>query len=264
MSNKRIVIKDLEPQYNAEYIAKYFWNKQIAKASSITILPYILNGKIKGIAYITFDEFCDSVSSKEFLYNMVGSDAYIICHSDYNENDLWVLEPNHHFDGDFCVSNHTVNFMPEFFEIYENSNYYLCSEDKFQDLYPIKGLYNNRYSLDEAISYLWLLNLQWEQETNTTKKKQIASEIYHIDSSTRFYIMTTNETDNPLTINYNKELTYIFDELAELEIKNYFTWRESLTPPQRETNDWHLQPETQFSSLLLSKDRREIAMSINK
>lgn len=274
MSVKRIMIKELEPQYNAEYIANYFWNKEIAKVSSITIIPYILDGKILGIAYIEFDSFCETESAENFIYRMTGVDAYFIGHSEPEEDNIWVLEPCDHYECVLSVGEFTTNFTPEFFKTYEDANDFLCSEDDFYSFYPIKDLRNNRYTVDEAITYLWALNLQWEQETDLEKKLQLAVEIYKLDTATKLYLMEEYYEHDPVTIDYNEELTDIFGELGEGEWREYMTHQMSLPTPQRETNDQHFQSQESFSELYENEiplptpppglNRREIAMSVDE
>ena len=259
MTIKHIMIKDLHPLYNAEYIANYFWKKEIAKVSSITILPYIIGGNILGIAYITFDSFCDSEAAKDFIYHMTGVSGYLIQHSDAEENNYWVLEPNTHNKGCLNVGDFTTNFMPEFFETQEDVNDYICGEDDLQCKYPIKDLKNNRYTVDEALSYLWLLNLQWEQETDPKKKREIAEQLYDIDSATKFHLMKENNEMNPMTIKYSEELIDVFGELGEIEWKNFLSWQSS--PPSSRNE--------MIGTNFLAKSppglmRREVATSVDE
>lgn len=264
MSIKRIMIRDLEPQYNAEYIANYFWSKEIAKVSSITIIPYILDGKILGIAYIDFDSFCESEAAKDFIWHMTGVVGYMTGHAEPEEDNIWVLEPNTHNEGDLCVGEYTTHFMPDFFKTFEDADDHLCSEEDLCSKYPIKGLKNYRYTVDEAISYLWVLNLQWEQETDPEKKQQIAAEIYQVDSATKLYLMAEHDITAPVTVKYSEELTDVFGELGEKEWRDFMSWQMSLPAPRRETNEHH------FHSYEISLppppglQRREVAMSVDE
>lgn len=258
MSIKRFIIRDLEPQHNAEYIANYFWNKKIAKVSSITILPYIIDGKILGIAYITIDSFCDSKATDNFIYHMEGVVGYIISHTDEEEDNFWVLEPNTHNQGELCVGEFTTNFMPEFFETYEDANNHICGEDELQYNYPIKDLKNNRYTVDEALSYLWILNLQWEQE----KKRQIAEEIYEIDSAIKFHLMTECNEIHPTTIDYSEDLINIFSELREAEWMNFLSCQTSI-PVRQSDFDFHAQ-KILYPSSPPGLQRREVATNLNE
>lgn len=269
------MIRELEPQYNAEYIANYFWSKEIAKVSSITIIPYILNDKILGIAYIEFDFFCETEAAKDFIWHMTGVEAFIIAHAEPVEDNIWVLEPNLHNEGNLCVGEFTTHFAADFFNQYENADDYLCSEDELCDKYPIKGSHNNRYTVDEAMSYLWVLNLQWEQETDLEKKDQIARELYQLDIATQFYLVTEFNDFNPETIEYSEELNAVFSELREAEWSEFITLQTSNTPPARETNDMHFHSgatyiptlyddEGSLSPLTPDSIRREVAMSVDE
>jgi hypothetical protein len=272
MSINRVMIRDLEPQYNAEYIANYFWNKEIAKVSSVTIIPYILGGKILGIAYIVFDSFCETEAAKDFIWHMTGVDAYIMAVDMPEEDNIWVLEPNTHNEGDLCVGIYTTNFMPDFFKTFEDADDHLCSEDEFYSKYPIKGEDNIRYTVDEAMSHLWTLNLQWEQETDPEKKRQIGIKIYKLDTATKLYFMEEYYEDEPITFEYSEELTNLFGELGEEEWRKFMIWQTSLPTPQRETNERNFQnnniPELYEQETPLPPppglQRREVAMSIDE
>jgi len=264
MSIDRIMIRDLKPQYNAEYIANYFWKKEIAKVSSVTIIPHILNGKILGIAYIVFDSFCETDAAKDFVWHMTGVDLYMIGHAEPEEDNIWLLEPSDHY-GNFYVGEYTTIFMPDFFEKYEDADSHLCSEDKdLCNRYPIKGLHNNRYTVDEAISYLWVLNLQWEQETDPEKKRKIAAEIYQVDSATKLYLMAEHDMSVPITIEYSEALCDIFGELGEKEWSDFVSWQSSLPAPQRETNEWHFHSQEISLPPPPGLQRREVAMSVDE
>ena len=132
MSINRIMIKNIESQYNAEYIANYFWTNEIAKVSSITLIPYILNEKILQIAYIEIDSFCDTEAASVFIYNMTEVETYIISHAEPLEANIWVLEHNTHNEGELCVGNFTTKFQADFFQTYEDADDYLCSEEAWE------------------------------------------------------------------------------------------------------------------------------------
>lgn len=264
MSVKRIMIRDLEPQYNAEYIANYFWNKKIAKVSSVTIIPYILDGNILGIAYIDFDSFCESEVARKFVKDMTICDGMMIGHAEPEEDNIWVLEHSTHNEGVFCVGEYTTSFMSDFYEKYEDADHHLCSEEELYDKYPIKGLKNNRYTVDEAISYLWVLNLQWEQEIDPEKKQQIAEEIYELDSATKLYLMAEHDNIAPVTVEYSEELTDIFGELGENEWRDFMSWQMSLRVPRRETNKFHFHSNEIPLPPIPGLQRREVAMSVDE
>ena len=264
MSVNRIMIRDLEPKYNAEYIANYFWINEIAKVSSITIIPYILDGKILGIAYIDFDSFCETEAAKDFIWCMTGAEDYIIGDAEPEEDNIWVLEPNTHNKGQLSVGEYTTNFMPDFYEEYEDADYHLCSEEKFHDKYPIKDLKNNRYNVEEAISCLLVLVLQWEQESDSGKKQQIAEEIYELDSATKSYLMTHHNIIDPVTVEYNEELTDVFGELDEREWRDFMSSQISSSAPRRETNEYHFRSREIPLPPPPGLQRRETAMTVDE
>ncbi len=265
MSINRIMIRNLEPQYNAEYIANYFWKKEIAKVSSVTILPYILNFKILGIAYIVFDSFCETEAASEFIYNMTGVAGFMMAHAEPEDDNIWLLEPNTHNEGDLCVGSFTTVFDSKFF-----SN----EDDELFVERPI-NCFNDSYTVDEAISYLWVLSLQWEQETDSEKKQRIAKEIYEIDSKTKAYLVMFHNEMSPTTIDYSEDLSAVMTEMMELEWKSYMLQQLSLPPPERQTNRQYvnaeypvpLLPEDEYDDFPLPPPprlQREVAMSVDE
>ena len=183
------MIRGLENQYNAEYIANYFWKNEIAKVSSVTILPYILDGIISNIAYIEIDNYCESESAAEFIRNITGVVPYMVAHAEPEEENIWILEHNTHNDGVLCVGNFTTMFSQDFFEV-KDKNSKKSYEDKVPYKGEIKGLKNDYYDLEEAWSHLIYLNDSWDTAVNDIERCQIAKAIHHFEIEIQKHIAT--------------------------------------------------------------------------
>jgi hypothetical protein len=118
MSAKNIMISDIMYRFTAQYIANVLWKREIAKVSSITLIPQIKNGEISHIAYIDIDSFCETKAAYDFVYNM-SADCFAFCHDESNlknEDNFWILQKNTHNSGNLCVGPYTTAFMPHFFK----------------------------------------------------------------------------------------------------------------------------------------------------
>jgi hypothetical protein len=129
MFAKRIMIRDLESQYNAEYIANVFWGKCIARVSSITLIPYIIDDKITNTAYVEIDSFCETEEGRNCAKAMTFCDGMMIGHATPNEDNIWVIEPNTHYPGELCVGNFTTKFAADFFESKEEKSQQVVEDE---------------------------------------------------------------------------------------------------------------------------------------
>jgi len=108
-----LMIPCVEIQYNQTYIANVLWYQNIAKASSITLIPYIQNSVLCNIAYIEIAEWCDTESAYK-LINCLKSpnrEARLV----YNLDDWWTIELNRHNNGKIKVGSYTVDFDLDYF-----------------------------------------------------------------------------------------------------------------------------------------------------
>lgn len=107
------MIQYVEGQYNHEYIANVFWNQNLAKVRSITLIPYLKNSEIYNIAYITIEQWCDSEAAYNFIQRLKNPEreARIVHHEDY----WWLVELNTHNDGKMFVGTYTVVFNSYYF-----------------------------------------------------------------------------------------------------------------------------------------------------
>lgn len=180
------MIPCVESQYTQEYIANVFWRLHIAKVSSITLIPYLKNNEIYNIAYILIDDWCDSESAYNFIQRVKNPEreARIIHNSD---EDWWPVQINTHNDGKMYVGTYTVTFDSEYFQRDVSS----CSDDELE--YPIKGLHNNNYTVDDALERIWFLNQVAEDfPPSSTRFYDIKSEIKHLETELKIHNATLN------------------------------------------------------------------------
>ena len=118
MSATNIMISDIKSQFTSEYIANVLWKREIAKVSSITLIPQIKNEEISYIAYIDIDSFCDTEVAYDFVCHM-SADNFAFCHNESdmeNTDNFWIVEKNTHNSGNLHVGSYTTAFMPHFFK----------------------------------------------------------------------------------------------------------------------------------------------------
>ena len=97
--------------YTQEYIANVFWRQHIAKVSSITLIPYLKNGKVFNIAYITIGQWSElSYNFIQRLKNPNKETRFV-----YNDDNWWPIKINTHNNGNIIVGNYTVEFNEDYF-----------------------------------------------------------------------------------------------------------------------------------------------------
>jgi hypothetical protein len=168
MAPKNLMIRFLDTKYDAEYIVKIFWEKEIAMLNSVTLVPQITNQDITNVAYITIDEYCETETAYEFICR-IKEDCYIILD---DIDNYWILEKNVHNNGDFYLESFTKIF---------NKNYYYHDFHHEEDCQKtIKGLHNDYYSFEEARNYLLELIKKYSDSMYYDEKTKIQTEIFHI------------------------------------------------------------------------------------
>jgi len=149
--------------YTAEYIANIFWNQHIATLNNLTLIPYLKENKIHFVAYINIDQWCDSEAAYNFIQRLKSPsrEARII----YNDDNWWSVELNTHNNGNLEVGSYTTWFSSNYFKkeiatapcsddendlcsVDVDAQY--CRQDFFSEDYPIRGLQNYYYSVEEA------------------------------------------------------------------------------------------------------------------
>jgi len=118
-ANMKLMITCMEPLYTDEpishdYIARAFWDNQIAKVSRITVLPYTKNNETFYMAYINIEEWCDTEAAFHFIKQL--KDASKETHLYHKADEWWNVEVNTHNNGELNVGRYTVNYYSEFFQ----------------------------------------------------------------------------------------------------------------------------------------------------
>jgi hypothetical protein len=203
MFAKRIMIRDLESQYNAEYIANVFWSKCIARVSSITLIPYIIDDKITNTAYVEIDSFCETEEGRNCAKALTLCDGMMFGHAVPEEENIWVFEPNTHYQGELCVGSFTTKFAADFFEpkeaksqqVDEDEESYCMDEEEaeeFERRYPIRGLDGVYYDFEGALEHLWVLNEECDDTEDSEKRTRIEKELMHFETQIQKYYIEQN------------------------------------------------------------------------
>lgn len=199
MSIKNIMICDIKPQYTAQYIANVLLRKKIAKVSSITLIPQIINEEITNIAYIDIYSYCDTEAAYSFI-SKLKSEFFKFCHDDTDKDyNLWIIQKNYHNSGGLCVGSYTYNFT----QISDDDNVSMTTnyDKEWQDFIterPIQGLGFDYYSLDEANEHLELLYQKLYISSSHFDSLKIQEEIDHFINELR--IQYTVENSSNITI----------------------------------------------------------------
>jgi len=110
-SVNNLIIICVELQYSHHYIADVFWYKDIAQVSKVTLIPYLKNGTVFNIAYITIGQW--SALSHNFIQRLKNPDKET--RFVYNDDNWWPIKINTHNNGDVVVGNYTVEFNENYF-----------------------------------------------------------------------------------------------------------------------------------------------------
>ena len=113
MSVNSLMIANVESQYTAEYIANVLWNQSLAKASSITLIPYLKETEILQMAYIEIDHWCDTEVAYNFLQRLkVPEGESRLVHL---ADKWWPVHINSHNNGRLLVGIYTTTFSDSYF-----------------------------------------------------------------------------------------------------------------------------------------------------
>ena len=111
LSINNLIINCVELQYSHHYIADVFWYKNIAQVSKVTLIPYLKNGTVFNIVYITIGQwFALSHNFIQRLKNPDKETRFV-----YNDDNWWPIKINTHNNGDIVVGNYTVEFNEDYF-----------------------------------------------------------------------------------------------------------------------------------------------------
>ena len=110
-SVNNLIINCVELQYSHYYIADVFWHKHVAQVSKVTLIPYLKNGKVFNIAYITIGQWSElSYNFIQRLKNPNKETRFV-----YNDDNWWPIKINTHNNGDIVVGNYTVEFNEDYY-----------------------------------------------------------------------------------------------------------------------------------------------------
>lgn len=215
MSIKSLMIKEVESQYTQEYIAKTFWNQNVAKVSKVTLIPYIKNSKKYSIAYININEWFDSEAAYNFIQRLNDStkEARLV----YMDDNWWPVEINTHNNGNINVGIFTVNFDTVYWKGFESDSNSECDEEELEEgeeleeeeeleegevERPIEGLKGDYYTVDEALQHIIELNDKLElfgdhPLTNAEYRLtiQLEKELAHFENELHIYEIANNSSN---------------------------------------------------------------------
>lgn len=246
MSIKSLMIPCVESQYTQVYIANVLWSQHIAKASSITLIPYIKNSEIYSIAYIAIAEWCDTEAAYNFIQRLKNParEARLVHYSD----NWWPIELNTHNDGNINVGSYTVGFSSDYFQRVEaptapctdDEEEYFCAEKEWQDFIdkrPIKGLGNDHYTVVEALAHIWGLNQQYEQAWNDMQSQpdtaflKIEEELLHFENELRIHEAINNSSNvTQRALDFGKRKFKFDDTKYERLAEEYFSYPACILP----------------------------------
>ena len=133
MSVKSIMISNAESVPSAGYMAAVFWKQNIAKVSSITLIPYLKNGKIAQMAYIDIANWCDSEAAYNFLQRLKMPEGEARIHYNLFDENWWAVQINTHYNGQLLLGSYTETFHQSAF----NTETQDMSQDMYQEM-PIQ------------------------------------------------------------------------------------------------------------------------------
>jgi hypothetical protein len=131
-SVNNLIINCVELQYSHHYIADVFWHKDIAQVSKVTLIPYLKNGKVFNIVYITIGQW--GALSHNFIQRLQNPDKET--RFVYNDDNWWPIKINTHNNGDVVVGNYTVEFDENYFNHLDRRvvGYHLAHTETEEDL----------------------------------------------------------------------------------------------------------------------------------
>ena len=186
MSIKNLMINCVESEYTHEYIANVFWRQGIAQVEQITLIPYIKNSdEICNIAYIGIYEWFDTESAFNFIKRLNSPEGESrIVHYDDN---WWPVHLNTHNSGDINVGAYTVAFDRTYFEKDTCDDLTAPCTEVDENEFPIKGLGNDYYSVEEALEHVWLLSNKVDEVRTDIEKQRIMYELEHFENELRIH-----------------------------------------------------------------------------
>ncbi len=111
-SINNLIIYCVELQYSHYYIADVFWYNNIAQVSKVTLIPYLKNGKVFNLAYITIGQWSDQAYNFIQRLKNPNNEARFV----YNDDNWWSIKINTHNNGDIVVANYTIQFDEDYYD----------------------------------------------------------------------------------------------------------------------------------------------------
>lgn len=225
------MINCIEIQYTQEYIANVFWRQDIAKVSSITLIPYIKNSEMYSIAYINIDEWCETEAAYNFIKRLksVEKEARLV----YHEDSWWPIQINTHNNGELSVGDYTVSFESDYWVKNEVSS---VSCSNAEDEHPIKGLNGEYYTVEEASQRLSeldvTLGLMDDERPSSSAYRELCNEINQLSNELRIH-EALNKKSNVTERNRNRK----YDDAEYLRMaEEYFSHPVCMIPDSYEAN----------------------------
>ena len=180
MSVKSIMISNAESVPSAGYMAAVFWKQNIAKVSSITLIPYLKNGKIAQMAYIDIANWCDSEAAYNFLQRLKMPEGEARIHYNLFDENWWAVQINTHYNGQLLLGSYTETFHQSAF----NTETQDMSQDMYQEMVDDQAMYIEELSArkiaeDEEMPSGKMPIQEWSGEKWTDKEwtdKEIIAE----------------------------------------------------------------------------------------
>lgn len=214
MSFKSIMIHNVKPEYTAKYIASIMLTREIAKISSITLIPQMTNKDIYYVAYIDIDSYCDTEEAYNFIKNLKSSSFTFYHDNNKSDDDVWVFDINTHNSGGLCVGTYTTNIYYDENETNKDHNngstVSNCDEEleDLERLRPIQGIGIDRYSVDEALIHLHFLHEKFNACHCEFKKELIQEEIIHMNNELRIQYTMENSSNVTLRSYQNSKIKF--------------------------------------------------------
>ena len=221
MSVKSVMIKCVESQYTQEYIANVFWRQNIAKVSSITLIPYLKNSENYSIAYIAIDEWCASEVAYNFINRLkdTSKEARLV----HSVDDWWPVEINTHNNGDIWLGAYTVVFTSDYFvkdvetaNCADNDETVSCSEHQY---FP--GM-TETYSVEQAEAHIEYLKDTLAiarcqpREHARYWVEELEDEISHLETELRIHRSVQNSQNVTLRESQKHRFALVHQENNEI------------------------------------------------
>jgi len=138
MSIQTVIINDVELQITSEYIANVLWEQNIAKVSTITLIPILKNSFVVQIAYIEVAEWCDTEAAYNFVQRLKNPDRETRLVHNGNE-EWWLVKLSNSSLSTLIAETYSTSFPTDFFvrEVKQEPEYIeepVYTEEDFQHM----------------------------------------------------------------------------------------------------------------------------------